>query len=263
MRCDNNLENKMKSIRTFLICLTALVSISAQSDTLKLRNGETLQGGFVSSDGHTISFAGMEGVQSYPRSEVAELIFANSNAEAAPAVASQPAAPAKQAAPSGSYTLPQGTLLIVSMLEEVTSEEPEGRGFKAKLEADLMVNDVTVVPAGTMVFGKITASAQARRLVGRSFLELQLTGISMDGQMHSISTGNFAEAGQSSLRKVVRNAAVGAAVGKAAGGNHEDAEKGATYGAAASVLTRGKTIVVPATAMLDFHLQQPLTLTLQ
>jgi hypothetical protein len=251
----------MKSIRTFLICLTALVSISAQSDTLKLRNGETLQGGFVSSDGHTISFAGMEGVQSYPRSDVAELIFANSSAAAAPAAASQPTVPAQKVAASGTYTLPQGTLLTVSMSEEVTSEEPAGRGFKAKLEADLMVNDVTVVPAGTMVFGKITASAEARRLIGRSFLELQLTGISMDGEMHSISTGNFEEAGQSSLRKVARNAAVGAAIGSA-GGGHEDAERGATYGAAASVLTRGKSIVVPATAMLDFHLQQPLTLTL-
>ncbi|MDF7807462.1 hypothetical protein P4E94_08435 [Pontiellaceae bacterium B12219] len=249
----------MKSIQTFFICLTALLSISAQSDTLKLRNGKTLEGGFVSSDGHTISFAGMEGVQSYPRSEVAELIFANSNAEAAPV--SSPAAPAKKAAASGVYTLPEGTLLIVSMLEEVTSEEPAGRGFKAKLEADLMVNAVTVVPAGTVVFGKITASAEARRLVGRSFLELQLTGISIDGQMHSIHTGNFEEAGPSSLRKVVRNAAVGAAIGSASGG-HEDAERGATYGAAASVITKGRSIVVPATAILDFHLQQPLTLTL-
>lgn len=253
--------NQMFLMGLMVGILCALIS-TAHSDTLKLRSGESLQGGFVSSDGHTISFATMQGVQSYKRDDVSSLTFENADAEAAPAPA-KAAPPVVKKVASGTYTLPQGTLLIVSMSEKVTSQEPAGRGFKTKLEADLMLNDVTVIPAGTEVYGKIKASAQARRLVGRSVLELELTGINLDGVMHSISTGNFMEAGPSSLRKVARNALVGAAIGKAAGGSHEDAEKGAAYGAAASVLTKGKTIVVPATALLDFHLQQPLTLTLK
>jgi hypothetical protein len=93
--------------------------------------------------------------------------------------------------------------------------------------------------------------------VGRSKLQLTLTDINLGGTNVPIVTSDFAEAGDSSFKKTARNTAVGAGVGAAFG----KAGKGAAVGAGASVIREGESVTVPANAILEFRLVQPLPVT--
>ena len=256
-------------------CLCGWLMQSALGDTLQLRDGTALQGGFVSFDGQTIMFATDQGVQSIPRAQALVLTFAAPPAAApasppapqpaVPVPASQAPSPAVAPAaappkPAGPVTIPAGTVLVVTMTSQVSSQTPPGQRFGAKLAGSLKAGPVTVAPAGTTVYGRVTKSSQAGRMVGRSTLELALSEINLKGTMYPLMTSNFAEAGKSSFRKTARNAGMGALIGGAFG-DSDDAKKGAAIGAGVSVLRKGQSVVVPAGAMLEFRMTQPLTIT--
>ena len=270
-------HGRLKLMPCFVLFLgfVSLLSSQAFGDTLQLRNGTALQGGFVSFDGQTIQFATTQGVQSIPRAEALVLTFAAPPASAtASAPPSQPEAPppARQTSepaaapaatppqPSGPVTIPAGTVLRVSTTSQVSSQTPAGQRFGAKLAVDLKAGPVMVAPAGTAVYGRVTKSSQAGRMVGRSTLELALSEINIGGTMYPLMTSNFAEAGKSSFRKTARNAGMGALIGGAFG-DSDDAKKGAAIGAGVSVLRKGQSVVVPAGAMLEFRMTQPLAIT--
>ena len=243
-------------------------------DTLQLRNGTALEGGFVSFDGQTIKFATNQGLQSIPRARAMVLTFAAPPAATPPASppavaaavpAGQPSAPAAVPAaspppPSGPITIPAGTVLMVRTTGQVSSQTPTGQRFAAKLAVDLKAGPVVVAPAGTAVYGRVVKSSQAGRLVGRSTLELALSEINIKGTMYPLMTSDSSEAGRSSFRKTTRNAGMGALIGGAFGDSH-DAKKGAAIGAGVSVLRKGQSVVVPAGAMLEFRMTQPLMIT--
>ena len=247
--------------------IACLLSSQALGDTLQLRNGTALQGGFVSFDGETIKFATNLGLQSIPRAQALVLTFAAPPATApASPPPSQPVAPAPATPavappqPSGPVTIPAGTVLMVSMTSQVTSKNKPGQRFSAKLVLDLKAGPVAVAAAGTTVYGRVTKSSQARRLSGRSTLELALSEINLGGTMYPLMTSNFAEAGKSSFRKTARNAGAGALIGGAFG-DSDDAKKGAAIGVGVSVIRKGESVTVPVGAMLEFRMTQPLTIT--
>jgi hypothetical protein len=254
---------------TVVMCLCGGLVRPASGDTLQLRDGTALQGGLVSFDGETIKFATDQGLQSISRAQALVLTFAAPPA-ATPAPASppsQPAAPVPAATPvasppqpSGPVTIPAGTVLIVSMTGQVSSQTPKGQRFGAKLAVDLKAGPVVVAPAGTTVYGRVMKSSQAGRMAGRSTLELALSEINIEGTMYPLLTSNFAEAGKSSFRKTARNAGMGALIGGAFG-DSDDAKKGAAIGVGVSALRKGQSVVVPAGAMLEFRMTQPLTIT--
>ena len=148
---------------------------------------------------------------------------------------------------------------MISMTSQVSSQDQAGRRFTAKLAANMTASGVVVAPAGTTVYGKVTKSSQAGRLVGKSVLELNLTEINIGGKMYPLMTTNFAEAGKGSFRKTARNAGMGALIGGAFG-DSDDAKKGAAIGVGVSVLRKGNSVIVPAGATLEFRMTQPLTI---
>ncbi|UCD52395.1 MAG: hypothetical protein JSW27_07110 [Phycisphaerales bacterium] len=256
--------------------IACLLSSQALGDTLQLRNGTALQGGFVSFDGETIKFATNLGLQSIPRAQALVLTFAAPAATAsaspppsqpaAPAPAGQTAEPAATSAtaspqPSGPVTIPAGTVLVVSMTSQVSSQSKAGQRFSAKVATDVKAGPAVVARAGTTVYGRVIKSSQARRLSGRSTLELALSEINIGGTMYPLMTTNFAEAGKSSFRKTARNAGVGALIGGAVG-DSDDAKTGAAIGVGVSVIRKGQSITVPVGAKLEFRMTQPLTITL-
>jgi hypothetical protein len=149
---------------------------------------------------------------------------------------------------------------MVSTTNQVSSDDSPGTRFTAKLASNLTANGVTVAQSGTTVYGRVTKSAQAGRMIGKSELELNLTEINIDGKMYPLMTTNFAETGKSSFRKTARNVGVGALVGGVFG-DSDDAKKGAAIGAGLSVVRKGKSVVVPAGVVLEFRITQPLTIT--
>ena len=124
----------------------------------------------------------------------------------------------------------------------------------------MMAGSVVVAPKGATVYGQVGKTARARRMSGKSELELYLTEIEINGVRYPLMTTNFAQAGKSSFRKTARNVGVGALIGAAAD-DSDGARKGAAIGLGVSAIRKGDSVVVPAGAMLEFRMTQPLTIT--
>lgn len=232
-------------------------SVSASADILELKNGSILNGKYVGGTAGTVRFETSAGMQVVETAKIIALTFttpAAAPAAAAPAPVATPAT-APAAAPA-SLTLPYGTMLLVKMMDGVSSQSRPGATFTTKLEYDLVVNGVVAVKAGTVIYGKVQSSSQAGRAFGRSTLDIRLAQMVPAGSPVPISTSGYAQAGAASIAKAAKGAAAGAAVGAIAG----DAGQGAAIGATASLLKRGQTVTIPPGTLLEFTLTQPVTL---
>jgi hypothetical protein len=83
-------------------------------------------------------------------------------------------------------TVPTGTTLTVSTASSISSQDPVGRTFAAKLDQDVTVNGSVLLKAGTKAFGKITASRANPRK--NEPLGLELTTISVNGRSVTVKT---------------------------------------------------------------------------
>jgi hypothetical protein len=221
------------------------------ADTLQLRSGQSLQGAYAGGTTETIQFKTDAGVLTVSRTDAAVLTFTAPPPPPPP----QPAAAVQRPA---AVTVPAGTLLLVRVQNQVSSDDKAGTKFAAVLETDLTANGVVVAPAGTKVYGQVQQSKKAGRMVGKSTLSLVLTDINIGGTNQPIATSDFSEAGEGSFKKTARNTAVGAGVGAAFG----DAGKGAAIGAATAVIRKGESVTVPVNAILEFRLVQPAPINL-
>jgi hypothetical protein len=249
------------SLLTFAL-LSSAPHLSA--DVLELKTGSVLNGKYVGGSAATVRFETSAGVQVLPTSDIIALTFTSPPASSAstPAPTPPPASPPPSAvapapAAPNPLTLPSGTMLLVRMMDSVSSKSRPGSTFTTKLEYDLVVDGKVALKGGTVIYGKVQQSQQAGRALGRSVLDVRLTSVVPSGSPVPIATSNFAEAGAASIRKAAGGAAVGAAIGGIAG----DAGKGAAIGATASLLKRGQTVTIPPGTLLEFNLAQPLTLT--
>ena len=182
------------------------------------------------------------------------------SADAAPTAAS----PSSQT----SVRVPAGTRLVVRMIDSVNSKTNHvGDKFDASLEQPLEVNGTVVAQRGTRVYGELEQVKSAGKIKGRSELRLALTGIEINGSTHPITTGSYEVKGKSrgknTAKKVGIGAAVGGAIGAIAGGGKGaaiGAGIGAGAGTTAQILTHGQQINVPSETVLDFTVEQPVTL---
>jgi len=239
------------------MCLCLVSGLWA--DVLELKNGQVLTGKYIGGTAATIRFESSSGTQVIETGQALALTFTGGGAAAAPAPAAPPpaAAPAPAPAPSA-VTVNAGTGLLVRMVDGASSRDARGKRFTVTLETDLAVNGMMVAKAGTRCYGRVANAKQAGRVAGRSVLDLRLSELTINGVLVSILTGPYIEAGKSSLAKTAKTTATGAAIGAIAG----DAGKGAAIGATATVLKRGETVVVKPGKLIEFQLQQPLTVTI-
>jgi hypothetical protein len=243
----------MKHI-TPLILSSALLGLGApaHADVLELESGSVLNGKYVGGTAGTVRFETSAGMQVVETAKIIALTFTTPAGTTTPAAA----APTPAAAPS-SVTLPAGTMLLVRMMDSISSRNPAGTKFTTKLEYDLAAGGAVAVKGGTVIYGVVQSSTQARRARGKSTLDLRLAQIVVGGQPVPIVSSGFQQAGENSIKKAAKGAAVGAAIGAIA---DDEAGKGAAIGATASLLKRGETVTVPPGTMLEFTLAQPVTL---
>jgi hypothetical protein len=242
-------------IRTGLLLAGCLAIASwNQADILELKNGNVLNGKYAGGTAGTLRFESSAGLQVIETSQIIALTF--TTPAAAPAPTSM--APAPAAVPT-SVTVPSGTLLLVRMMDSVSSKNAPGATFTTKLEYDLVLNGVKTVPAGTVIYGKIQSSTQARRAVGKSTLDIRLTQMVVGGSPVPVSTSPYKEAGEASIKKAARGAAAGAAIGAIADGS-DGAATGAAIGATVGALKKGQTVTIPPGALLEFTLTQPVSI---
>ena len=165
-------------------------------------------------------------------------------------------------------TVPTGTRLTIRMIDAIDSDRNRvGDKFAATLDQPVYVNDQLVVPRGTSVYGRLEEAKQAGQLAGKAQLRLSLTGIVINGQTYGLSTGDYELSGKSrtanTAAKVGGGAALGAVIGAIAGGGKGaaiGAGVGAGAGTAVQVATKGDQVHVPSETLLEFSLDQPVTI---
>ena len=166
-------------------------------------------------------------------------------------------------------TLPAGEPILVRMIDGVDSKRNVvGDVFKASLETDLAVNNVLVARRGSDAYVRLAYTKEARGLSGSSELQLELTRIIIDGREFPVVSGEYTMKGKGrggdTAKKVGGGAIIGAIIGGVAGGGTGaaiGAGVGGAAGAGAEILTRGRAVRVPSETLLEFRLEQPVTVT--
>jgi hypothetical protein len=90
------------------------------------------------------------------------------------------------ASSSNAAMIPAGTILSVSTESSISSKDPVGRTFEAKINEDVAVNRTVLLRTGTKAFGKIQTSRVNPRK--SQPLSLELTWISVDGRNIAVKT---------------------------------------------------------------------------
>jgi len=258
---------------------------AAAADTLELKDGRVLQGKYLGGTQAILRFELDGAVQTFSTNDIVALTFTRGTsqpqAEAEPPP--QAAAPHNNMAPApnapstvavstdsgagNSVTLPAGQSLLVRMIDGVDSKKNHvGDIFHAALETDLTMNGHLVARKGSDVYGRLATAEAQGKFAGKSELQLELTRLVIDGRDYSLVSSDYNVQGKGrggdTAKKVGGGAVLGAIIGGIAGGG-----KGAAIGAAAGggagagvqIITKGDQVKVPSESLLEFRLQQPLT----
>jgi hypothetical protein len=281
----------MKTLSRALLASGSLLLLAGigVADTLELKDGRVLQGKYLGGTQTVLRFEVNGNVQTFPTNDIVALTFTRNSGSApapaaapppqeapapdpAPSQAPHPAAPPPSAASSfagGDVSVPAGQSILVRMIDGVDSAKNHvGDLFHASLETDLNVNAVLVARKGTDVYGRLASSDKGGTFSGKSELQLELTRLVIDGRDYPVVSSDYnvqgKSQGSSAAKKVGGGAVAGAIIGAIAGGG-----KGAAIGAAAGggagagvqILTKGDRVKVPSETLLEFRLQQPVTIT--
>ena len=189
---------------------------------------------------------------------------------------SMPAQNRPQSAPPRMYQrpappllrIPARTPLYVRMLQTVDSHHTKpGTGFRGILVRDVALsNGIIAIPRGAYVEGTVIDARPPGHLTGRPQLALQLSNVIVGRTSYVLSSYVWAHRGpgkgEETASSVAGGAGLGAVSGAIAGGGPVallGAAIGGIGGAGLSALSSGPHLVVPAEAVITFHLNAPLT----
>lgn len=139
--------------------------------------------------------------------------------------------------PSRAVELPVGTVLHLQLEGRVTSESRVGDPAEAVLTRAVEVNGQSVLPAGTIVRGTVSAAGESHRVEGRAHLELSFTHLALGGVNYAITTSGYS-------RTAVRV--------------DDAASFGARAASGAGLLARGEDVSLQSGTDVTVHLVAPL-----
>lgn len=165
--------------------------------------------------------------------------------------------------------VPSGSLIRVRVNESMDSKNtPPGTIFDGVVISDVIAANAVAIPRGTAVRGRVADAQNAKALKGQGRLALQLTEITLGGQIYPVVSDDWTHEGADKTGQTVGNAvglgAFGAMIGAVAGGGPGallGAGLGGAAGIGASAASKRGEAVVPAEGILTFHLIQPVPLT--
>ena len=253
------------------ILLLCLAVSSSWADSLELRNGSLIKGKFIGGTETEITFQVGSSRQIYSVNDVVSLTFDSERAER-----DIPKRPERLSSEEtrnveddnlkspSTVTIPAGTRISVRTIDRIDSTRNQvGDRFQASLEEPILVDGVEVASQGADVYGRLTESKTTGTFTGKSQLGLELTGLVVNGQTLPVATGEYEVSGksrgESTAKRTVGGAAVGTIIGALAGGGKGaaiGAGVGAGVGAGSEVITKGDQVKVPSETLLDFTLQQ-------
>ncbi len=258
--------------------LFILATSLLQADTLRLRDGRTLEGSFLGGTTRQVRFMTEDGaVKVFSIREVQSLSFTEKEADtagAAPAPRSTTRRPSTVMRPSAdtpaatrasrAIVIPEGTVITVRLIDSIDSDATRaGEKFRASLDDPLVVNDRTVAERGADATLQVVRVQQSGKFTGKDEVALELFEITVNGRNYAVAS-SYAEVasgsrGARTAKVVGGTAAIGAAIGAIAGGGKGaaiGAAAGAGTGAAIQMATRGQRVQIPSETRLDFTLKQ-------
>ena len=165
-------------------------------------------------------------------------------------------------------TVPPGTLVQLRFSETVSSRaNAVGDAFRTTVEEDVVVDDAIVIPAGSVVIGRVTEAHQPRKVGGRARLSLEFTALELPSGESAAIDAVFAQRGKS---ENLKDAAIiaGSTLGGVVLGEAVDEGEGGVVGgilggiggAVAATKTKAKPVEVPAGTVMAVELVRPVTL---
>jgi len=180
-----------------------------------------------------------------------------------------PAQPQMPEPPHQPVTLAQGTLLKVRTSEPLDSKRAkDGVPVEFTVVRDVYAGGVLAIPRGATVHGQVIDVKKSGALGGSPELALKVESLDLGGQSYALDSDPFTVKGPNKAGRTAGNAfggaVLGAIIGGAVGGGGGaaiGAGAGAVGGTAASAATPGPRVWIPAEALMDFHLNTPVTVT--
>jgi hypothetical protein len=171
--------------------------------------------------------------------------------------------------PHAPVTLPEGTLIKVRTSEPLdTKRAKDGTPVEFTVVRDIYAGGVLAIPRGATVRGHVVDVKKAGAVSGSNELGLKLEVIDLEGRSYALDSDAFQVKGPNKAGRTAGSAfggaLLGAIIGGAVGGGGGaaiGAGAGAVGGTAASAATPGPNVWIPAEALMDFHLNTPLTVT--
>jgi len=169
-------------------------------------------------------------------------------------------------------TVPAGTQLPIVVDTPVASDASRvEQPVRAHLSRDVRLDNEVIIPAGSELYGAVTAVRRPGKVKGRSYVAVRLTTLVPKGsdERYRVDTGRISRTGRATRKKDAMKigvpAAGGAAVGAIIGG-----KKGALIGAGAGggagtavvLSTRGEEVGIARGAVLTLRLASPVTVRL-
>jgi hypothetical protein len=270
-------------LRIGVVVVVSLLTSFAWADSLELKNGSLIKGKFVSGTETEIIFQVGSSRQTYSVADIVSLKF-DSDRPMATSMSMPSEAPARSDAlvprppapkseeniyRSSSYvTVPSGTHISVRTIDAIDSTRNQvGDRFQASLEEPVFVDGREVLAKGADLYGRLTESKTSGQFTGKSQLSLELTGVVVNGRTVPVTSGEYQLSGKSrgasTAKRTVGGAAVGSIIGAIAGGGKGaaiGAGVGGGVGAGSEVVTKGDQVKIPSETLLDFTLQQDLSI---
>jgi len=156
------------------------------------------------------------------------------------------------------------------MIDSVDSETARvGQTFRATLDVPITVDRETIAPSGGDVYLRLTHVESAGNLTGRSGLSLELDRILIGGKPYTVASNVYEKLAASQTTETAKHTGIGAAIGGVVGaiaGGKKGAVIGAGVGGGTGVAieaaTKGQQVRIDSESRVDFHLQQPLDVTI-
>jgi hypothetical protein len=176
------------------------------------------------------------------------------------------------AGPAGrrEVTLPAGTVLPLTLDSYVASDSSRIESpVHAHLRRALIVDGVTVLPAGTPISGYVTDAARSGRVKGRARVAFRFNTLSADGERYRVETSRVVRQAPATKRldaaKIAVPAGAGAVIGALTNGKKGAAVGTAIGGGAGTgvvLATRGKEVRLGRGAAVAVRLLRPLRVSI-
>ena len=162
-------------------------------------------------------------------------------------------------------TVPAGAVLRIRINRGLDSQHIQpGTAFDGTVLTDVVADGAVAIPRGATVQGTVVDAKKAGVFKGDGELGLQITSLTLGGNVYPVSTEVWQREGRDKAVGTVNNTvglgALGAIIGAVAGGG-EGAAIGAGVGGAAGLAGSAATprgqIIIPPESVLTFRTAQP------